>query len=51
MNTGNGAHRRLTALLLTVAIVAGVRVALPHDRVNEICVYGGKISYCVLYDR
>jgi hypothetical protein len=42
--------RRLVALVSAVALVAGLAVtARPaaRDRVNEICVIGWEISYCV----
>ena len=47
--------RRFVALVPVLAMVAGlalaVRATAPHDHVNEICVIGGKIEYCVPYDR
>lgn len=43
--------RRLVTLVPALALVAGLAVtARPtarHDRVNEICVIGGEIAYCV----
>jgi hypothetical protein len=47
--------RRFVALVPVLAMVAGLALAggatASRDRVNEICVYGGKIEYCVPYDR
>jgi len=47
--------RRFVALAPVLAMVAGLALAVgatgTHDRLNEICVVGGKIEYCVPYDR
>lgn len=42
-------RRRFLALVPAFVLLLGL--ALPRDRVNEICVIGGKIEYCVPYDR
>jgi hypothetical protein len=47
--------RRFVALVPVFAMVAGLalaaRTTASRDRVNEICVIGGTIVYCVPYDR
>ncbi len=42
-------RRRLLALVPAIVLLVGL--AVQRDRVNEICVVGGKIEYCVPYDR
>jgi hypothetical protein len=45
--------RRLVALAPALALIASLAAARPtqrHDRVNEICVIGGEIDYCVPND-
>ena len=42
-------RRRVLALVPAFALMVGL--ALPRDRVNEICVIGGDIVYCAPYDR
>jgi hypothetical protein len=39
---------RLSAFVGTLALTAGLTTS--GDRVNEICVIGGKIDYCVPND-
>ena len=41
-------RRRLLALVPAFVLLVGL--ALARDSVNEICVIGGKIEYCVPYD-
>lgn len=47
--------RRFVALVPVLAMVAGLaladRATASRDRVNEICVIGGDVGYCVPYDR
>ncbi len=39
---------RLSVFVGILAVTTGLTTS--GDRVNEICVVGGKISYCVPYD-
>jgi hypothetical protein len=42
-------RRRFLALVPAFVLMMGL--ALPRDRVHEICVIGGDIVYCAPYDR
>ena len=46
MISGNKTTRRMMALLSAVALAATLALVTAHDRVSEICVYGGRIDYC-----
>ena len=46
MNTGVRKYRWFATVLLAVGMVTGAGIARSGDRVNEICIYGGQISYC-----
>jgi hypothetical protein len=46
VNTSNQIRRRIVTLVSVLALAAGVGLTGSRDRVNEICLIAGDISYC-----